>query len=120
MSNREKALEQIAINYLAETEELLFGEALTLWCNIKAEAADRGHFGDCTGEPQTCQLCLKEKLLAYAERQLAIPELAVVAADQGLVNMPCNSRLNELFLMVWKEMVKEGWRKLELPKEVGK
>ena len=80
MTKQEKIREGIVVRLIAADEEMTVEEATGLWGRWKANLKiTPQHFGDCTGEPQTCIRCLIED---YYKRADALLEFE---ASEGVV-----------------------------------
>src|SRR3990167_1638412 len=85
----QRVREEVAIQLIVRDELVTFDEAVEVWEGAKT-ASIKGHFGDCTKEPQPCSLCFVERQLKEADQILSIPGIAILAEDQSL---PINSEI---------------------------
>lgn len=83
----ERVKEKIAIFLVARDDEISLEEAVIMWDAWKRAAAERGHFGDCTNEPETCFSCLVDSTYEDADTILTIKNIAILSDEQSLPDL---------------------------------
>lgn len=71
MTKEGKLMEKVAIQLISQSEDISFEEASKMWGLIVIES-QKGHFGDCIKEPQSCALCFVERQYEKAILFLAL------------------------------------------------
>ena len=104
--------EKIAIFLVARDDEISLEEAAIMWDAWKRAAVERGHFGDCTNEPETCFRCLVSKVYEDVGTILSITGMAILADDQSLPRAFASDDSIKGVLDYQQDMLKAGFVKV--------